>query len=65
MKRAGAHRGRVASAGMVQAQRPGELTAVGDRQRRVEPIGEPGLLVLVDREQSQRLGELTQVVGLG
>jgi len=63
MERAGAHRGRIARAGPIQAQRPGELAAVGDRERGLEPIDEPGLLLLVDAEQSQRLGELVQVTG--
>jgi hypothetical protein len=65
MERAGAHRSRIASASAIQAHRPGELAAVGDRERRLEPIGEPGLLVLVDAEQSERLGELVQVIGPG
>ena len=65
MERAGAHGGRIARGGAVEAHGPGELTAVGDREGGLEPIGEPGLLVIVDAEQSERPGELTEVIGGG
>jgi hypothetical protein len=59
MERAGAHRGGIARGGAAEAHGPGELAAADDRERGLEPVGEPGVLLLVDAEQSQRLDELT------
>jgi hypothetical protein len=50
MERAGAHRGGIARGGTVEAHGPGELAAAGDRERGLEPIGKPGVLLLVDAE---------------
>jgi hypothetical protein len=50
MERAGAHRGGIARGGAAEAHGPGELAAADDRERGLEPIGEPGVLLLVDAE---------------